>query len=49
MAIQWLFCCHVPHNLMANDQNFPHTIAAAAMLPPMPTVDGLNLQEGTVI
>jgi hypothetical protein len=28
----------VPHNSTANDQNFPHTIAAAAALPPTPTL-----------
>jgi hypothetical protein len=38
MAIQWLFCCHVPHNSTANNQNFPQTIAAAAALPPTPTL-----------
>jgi hypothetical protein len=36
MAIQWLFCCHVSHNSMANNQNFPHTISILAMATPLP-------------
>ncbi len=36
MAIQWLFCWHVPHNSTANDQNFPHTISILAMATPLP-------------
>jgi hypothetical protein len=38
MAIQWLFCCHVPHNSTANDQNFSHIIAATAALLSTPTL-----------
>ncbi len=36
MAIQWLFCCFVPHNSTANNQNFPHTISISAMATPLP-------------